>query len=123
MIPQEESEAGLLAYEQTLAFAALRRKRLPWVYALFPVVLVAAGGAAQAGGFLYLALLCWASALFFTIFAVWNWRRLQTLDLRNRALLARLHAQYGDDLPWLEVERQQAALAKLQAEGIRGDAD
>jgi len=116
MIGDEEREAGLLAYEQTLAFAALRRKKLPWVYVLSPIVLAAAGGAALMGGFLSLAATCWASAVLFAIFAAWNWRRLRALDGRNRALLARLQAQYGDDLPWLQVERHLAALEKLKAE-------
>jgi hypothetical protein len=116
MIPQAESDAGLLAYEQTLAFAALRRKRLPWIYALFTLALAAAGGAALAGHVLILTLVCWGCALFFALFAIWNWRRLQALDVRNRALLTELHAKYGDDLPWLEVERQMAELEKLKVE-------
>ena len=36
MIPQAESDAGLLAYEQVQAFASLRRKKLPLIY-LFPL--------------------------------------------------------------------------------------
>jgi fatty acid desaturase len=116
MIPQAESDAGLLAYEQTLAFAALRRKRLPWIYALFTLVLVGLGGAGLMARVPILTLVCWGCALFFALFAIWNWRRLQALDVRNRALLAQLHAQYGDDLPWLEVERQMAEVAKIQAE-------
>jgi hypothetical protein len=116
MIPQTESEAGLLAYEQTLAFAALRRKRLPLVYVLFPILLALMGAVAWTAGVFPLAGVCWASAILFTLFAAWNWRRLRALDLRNRALLTRLHAQYGDNLPWLEVERQQRELQKIEAE-------
>ena len=43
MISQMETDAGLLAYEQVLAFAAVKRKRLPLIYVLFPIVLVIAG--------------------------------------------------------------------------------
>ena len=56
MIPPAESEAGLQAYEQVQAFAALRRKKLPWVYALFPVLLAIMGATAFAAG---AALLGW----------------------------------------------------------------
>jgi hypothetical protein len=116
MISQPESDAGLLAYEQTQAFAALRRKRLPWIYALFTFVLVAAGTAALVGHLLILTSVCWGCAIFFALFAIWNWRRLLALDVHNRALLAQMYAQYGDDLPWLEVERQLAEVARIQAE-------
>jgi hypothetical protein len=116
MITDAERESGLLAYEQTLAFAALRRKRLPLIYVLFPIVLILVGAGSWMAGSLLLAAVCWASAIFFAIFAAWNWRRLHALDVRNRTLLARLHAQYGDDLPWLEVERQQREIRKIEAE-------
>ena len=47
MIPQSESDAGLLAYEQVLAFESLRRKRLPLFYVVFPLIFVVLGVAAS----------------------------------------------------------------------------
>jgi fatty acid desaturase len=118
MITDAENDAGLLAYEQTLAFAALHRKRLPLVYALFTLLLAVAGISFLAGGGFYAEIGAGllVTALLFGIFAIWNWRRLLELDARNRALLARLHAQYGDDLPWLQVERQMSEIRKIEVE-------
>lgn len=116
MIGEAEREEGLRAYEQVQAFAALRRKKLPVIYVLFTLVLAAAGLASVMGGVMVPGTVCFGSAILFAIFAVWNWRRLGALDVRNRVLLARLHARHGDDLPWLEVERHLAELEKLKAE-------
>ncbi len=116
MISAAESEAGLKAYEQTLAFAALRRKKLPWVYGLFPALLLLLGAAVMTKGFRLAGSACVVTAALFAIYSAWNWSRLNKLDVANRALLARLHAQYGDDLPWLEVERQMAQIRQIEAE-------
>ncbi len=121
MIPDTASAAGTLAYEQVQAFASLRRKRVGLIYALFPVVLVIMGIAAWSYGVKSLSLLCVGSALASAFFAAWNWRRLQAQDDRNRALLARLQAQYGDDLPWLQVERQLAEIRRIRDEEARGN--
>jgi hypothetical protein len=61
---------------------------------------------------------CLVVALLFALYAGWNWRRLLALDEANRALLARLQGQYGDDLPWLEVERQMAEIRRIEAEQL-----
>jgi hypothetical protein len=116
MIPPEEIEAGLVAYEQVQAFAALRRKRLPVVYACFPVLLLVAGAVLAAADWLAVAAVVAAIAIAFALFARWNWRRLRALDASNRARLAQLHGKYGDDLPWLQVERQLAEIRKIEAE-------
>ena len=116
MISAAESEAGLKAYEQTLAFAALRRRKLPWIYALFPMLLAVMGAAALTVRARAAGTGCLAAAVLFAIYAAWNWSRLRALDAANRALLARLHAQHGEDLPWLEVERQMARIREIQAE-------
>jgi len=122
MIPNAESDAGTLAYEQVQAFASLRRKRVGLIYVLFPIVLVVMGVAACLDGVVRLGLACLGSALLSAFFAAWNWRRLLAQDQRNRARLARLQAQYGDDLPWLQVERQLAEIRRIQEEEARGDA-
>ena len=120
MIPDAESDAGTLAYEQVQAFASLRRKRIGLIYVLFPVVLVVMGVAAWLDGAISLGLTCLGGALLSAFFATWNWRRLLAQDERNRARLARLQAQYGDDLPWLQVERQLAEIRRIQEEEARG---
>jgi protein-S-isoprenylcysteine O-methyltransferase Ste14 len=133
MIGEAEREDGLRAYEQVLAFAALRKKRLRLIYVLFTLVLAGMGVAAliiscyrdaaraNVDALMGVAFLIIAAA--FALFAIWNWRRLQALDVRNRALLARLHAQYGDDLPWLQVERQMDEIRKIEAELAENPSD
>jgi len=121
MITPTENDAGLLAYEQVLAFAAVRRKRLPLIYVLFPIVLVIAGVVSFADGVTNLGVTCFFSAVLFAFLAMGNWRRLQARDVRNRALLAELQAKYGDDLPWLQVERQMAEIEKLKVEMAEGN--
>jgi fatty acid desaturase len=122
MIPDAEIDAGTLAYEQVAAFAALRRKRLGLIYVLFPILLVVMGVAAGLNGVMSLGLVCVGSALLSAFFATWNWRRLHAQDEHNRALLARLRTQYGDGLPWLQVERQMAEIRRIQAEEAQGRA-
>jgi hypothetical protein len=116
MITPQEIDAGLLAYEQVQAFAALRRKKLPLVYVAFPLLLSVMGVVAALSAAPLLACICLFSAVVFSIFALWNWRRLRRLDVDNRKLLAQLEAKHGADLPWLEVERQQAEIRKILAE-------
>jgi hypothetical protein len=115
MITPAESDAGLTAYEQVLAFAAVRRRRLPLIYVLFPIVLVIAGVVSCVDGAGNLGAVCFFSAVLFAFLALGNWRRLQARDVQNRALLAELQAKYGENLPWLEVERQMAEIEKIQS--------
>jgi hypothetical protein len=121
MIDPTESDAGLLAYEQVQAFASVRRRRLPLIYVLFPIVLVSAGVGAMRGGVENLGAICFLSAVMFAFIAIGNWRWLKARDVRNRALLADLQAKYGDDLPWLQVERQLAEIEKLKTEMANGN--
>jgi len=121
MISQMETDAGLLAYEQVLAFAAVKRKRLPLIYVLFPIVLVIAGVVSFVEDVWNLGVTCFFSAGLFAFIAVMTWRRLQERDAHNRTLLAELQAKYGDDLPWLQVERQMAEIEKLKAEMAAGN--
>jgi len=120
MIPDAENDAGTLAYEQVQAFAALRRRRLGLIYALLPAVPAILGVAAWWCGVKSLGLVGLGGALAAALFEVWNWRRLLAQDARNRALLARLQAQYGDDLVWLQVDRQLAEIRRIQEEEARG---
>jgi hypothetical protein len=120
MIPDAESDAGTLAYEQVQAFAALRRRRIGLLYILLPVVPAVLGVAAWWCGVKSLGLVGLGGALASALFEAWNWRRLLAQDQRNRALLARLQTQYGDDLVWLQVDRQLAEIRRIQEEEARG---
>jgi hypothetical protein len=115
----EIEEQGLRAYEQARAFEQLRRRRVPLLYAIFPLVFVSFGCVAAALAHPLLAATCAGGAVLSTLFAWWNWRRLRALYARNLALLASLEAQYGPDVPWLEVERHLEALAQLRADLAR----
>jgi hypothetical protein len=116
MITPEETEAGLAAYEQVQAFGALRRRNMGTIYAIFPIVLLVAGAAIAAAGWPGFGALTAASAIGFALFAWWNWKRLHELDVRNRRLLAQFKVKYGEELPWLQVERQLAEIRRIQAE-------
>ena len=114
-IPAEMEARGLLAYEQARAFEALRG-RLPLIYiglTLLFAVLVEPMVQIYHGP---LAILCVAAAIVFPILIYRNWRRLQARHDENVRLLTELEAQYGEDLPWLQVERHLAALDQLQRE-------
>ena len=48
---------------------------------------------------------------------VWShWKRLRARYAENLRLLAELKAEYGDQLPWIQVENHFAALEKLNRE-------
>jgi hypothetical protein len=112
----EIREQGLHAYEQARAFEQLRRRRVPLIYALVPLLFILFGLLAEKLNRGPLAEDCFASAALIGICAWWNWQRLRALYARNLALLANLESQHGESLPWLEVERHFAALDKLNAE-------
>jgi hypothetical protein len=116
MISQAESDAGLLAYEQVQAFAALRRKQVVVAYICLPALLALAGAAGMLAGWPAVGALVVAAAIGCAMFAAWNWRRLRELDAKNRNLLAQLEAKYGEELPWLQVERQLAEIRRIEAE-------
>lgn len=116
-IPPQIESAGLRAYEQARAFETLRRGRVPLVYSAIALVLLLGGGG---------ALLVWNRPVEATLFlmmgiifpflAYLQWQRLRQRHDENVLLLAELEKQYGEDLPWLQVERHFAALEQLQRE-------
>jgi hypothetical protein len=112
----EVREQGLRAYEQARAFEQLRRRRVPLLYTLVPLLFFFFGLAAWQWNRELLAEDCFASAALIGICAWWNWQRLRALYARNLALLADLESQHGENVPWLEVERHLAELEKLNAE-------
>jgi hypothetical protein len=115
--PAEIVEEGLRAYEQAGAFERLRRRNaLVFFYSLSPLGLLLLGWVVGDLGHAALAYACLAGAILSALVTVWNWRRLAARHARNLALLDRLEKKYGDDLPWLEVERHMAALERVVSE-------
>jgi hypothetical protein len=109
--PAEIVEEGLRAYEQAGAFERLRRRHaLVFFYSLSPLGLLVLGWVVGDLGHAALAYACLAGAILSALVMGWNWRRLAA---RHLALLDRLEKKYGDDLPWLEVERHMAALERV----------
>ena len=116
-LPPEIEREGWLAYEQARAFENLRRKRVPEIYAgIFVVVIIATLITAlthpksimAAGGF--------GAAAIYAVVGWLKWSSLRMRHAHNLRRLAELEAQYGMNLPWLEVERHLAALAELRSE-------
>ena len=108
--------AGLLAYEQAGAFETMHRQRLPLVYAALTLLYVL-------GGFVMLRLdhrtageICLGMAVFLPVFFWVTWQRQLERYRENLRLLEKLETEYGDALPWIQVERHFEALEKLQRE-------
>jgi hypothetical protein len=113
--------AGLCAYEQALAFEALERRRMPLLYAALTGLIALCGVPLWSLDHAVMALGLELLAIFFALGAALHWRRLRARHATNLRLLAQLEAQYGEELPWLRVERHLAALEKLRAELERDD--
>ena len=115
-IPPEVETAGLRAYEQARAFEELERRRLPLIYGGLTFFILIGGMVMwqlKASGFAETTFLM---ALVFAVITIIHWRDLKRRHRRNLQLLKELEARYGEDLPWLQVERHLAAVEKLQEE-------
>ena len=121
MKPSPEQEAkGLRAYEQARAFERLRAWRLPVSYAFFISIPIIFGGLEFEMGRAWMAVASGATALFLAVVSGLHWQRLRMLYRANIQLLAELEAQYGDELPWIKMEKHFAALEALQKELAAG---
>ena len=110
-----QEEIGLRAYESARAFEALQRRRLPWLYSLAVVIFAACGLILLNMNQLKFGLFLLVAAIWFAFTAWSNWRSLKKRYLENLALLAQLEAQFGEDLPWLKIERHLAEVQALRA--------
>ena len=113
--PQLELD-GLQAYEQVRAFEGVRRQRLPWIYGGSTLLLLIYGALALDLHHSGLAVVSFVIAALCLGWAGWSARRLRLRYEKNLRFLAELQSQYGESLPWLEVERHLAALEQLQWE-------
>jgi len=104
------------AYEQARAFERLRSWRLPLTFIVFAVVPVMSGAWMWALGQMTLAWLNFAAAILLAWLGRFQWKQLVARHARNLRLLVELKAEYGEQLPWVQVENHFAELEKLKRE-------
>jgi len=102
------------AYEQARAFERLRSWRLPLTYAVFALIPALSGAAMWWLGHSMMAWLNFLVAVVLAWLGRFQWKQLRARHARNLRLLAELKAEYGDQLPWIQVENHFAALELLQ---------
>jgi len=107
---------GMKAYEQARAFERLRSWRLPLTYTVFALIPALSGAWMGAIGHTTLAGLNFLVAVFLAWMGRFQWKQLRARHARNLRLLAELKAEYGDQLPWIQVENHFAALEELKGE-------
>ena len=113
--PTDEAR-GLKAYEQARAFERLRTWRLPLSFIVFALVPALSGAWMWTLGHTILAWLNFVAAVLLAWMGRFQWKQLLARHARNLRLLAGLKAEYGDQLPWIQVENHFAELEKLKRE-------
>jgi len=113
--PEDEAR-GMKAYEQARAFERLRSWRLPLTFAVFALIPALSGAAMWYMGHTMMAWLNFGVAVFLAWMGRFQWKQLYARYARNLRLLAELKAEYGDQLPWIQVENHFAALEELKRE-------
>lgn len=109
------------AYEQARSFEALR-PNLPRYYVGFFSVALAWGlvdVTTSQGRRAVLGCILLGAIPFFAAGAWLRWRRARRRYRDNLQILAELRRDYGEDLPWNKIERQQAELELLEKELAR----
>jgi signal transduction histidine kinase len=121
MRPTPETEArGLKAYEQVLAFERLRGWRLPATFIIFATIPALSGAWLWSIGHHAMAWLNFIVAVLLAWMGRFQWKQLVARHARNLRLLAELKAEYGEQLPWVQVENHFAALEELKREIAEG---
>jgi hypothetical protein len=121
MKPTLEQEAkGMKAYEQARAFERLRSWRLPVTFCFFPLLAAGSGAMLWSYGQATLAWLNFIAAIGLAWMARFQWKQLVARHANNLRLLANLRKEYGEELPWVQVENHFAALAELRREIAEG---
>jgi hypothetical protein len=111
--PEQETH-GLKAYEQARAFERLRTWRLPLGYFVF-VLIPALNGAVMWGlGHRRMAALNLLALLVLALVSWLHWTWLRAAYAANLRQLAELETTYGNQLPWLQVEKHLAELERLK---------
>jgi hypothetical protein len=115
-LTSEDEARGMKAYEQARAFERLRSWRLPLSFTVFALVPSVSGVWMWVIGHTIMAGFNFFAAVALAWMGRFQWKQLRTRHARNLRLLAELKAEYGDELPWIQVENHFAALEKLKRE-------
>jgi signal transduction histidine kinase len=107
---------GMRAYEQARAYERLRSWRLPLSFVAFALVPAVSGAWMWAIGHTMMAGFNFFAAIFLAWMGRFQWKQLRARHARNLRLLAELKAEYGDELPWIQVENHFAELERLRRE-------
>jgi hypothetical protein len=113
-LTSEIEARGMKAYEQARAFERLRSWRLPLSYAVFALVPVLSGAAMWSIGHTTMAGFNFLAAVFLAWMGRSHWKTLRASYAENLRLLAELEKMYGDELPWVQVEKHFAELKVLR---------
>ena len=113
--PEIEAQ-GLRAYERVHAYEHLRKWRLPLTYFACILVPLVCGSTFWWQSHPYWALSQVFFALFFVACIYFHSRKLATEYAANQTILADLRKTYGDDLPWVRMEKHFDELRQLEAE-------
>jgi hypothetical protein len=113
--PEIETK-GLKAYEQARAFENIRSWRLPLSYFIFALIPVLNGIGLWRAGHTLMSELNFLCAFVFVVASWFHWRRLRARYAENLALLRELERDYGDQLPWVQVEKHFAELDRIKQE-------
>ena len=104
------------AYEQARAFERLRSWRLPLMYTVFALIPALSGAWMWVLNHTILAGLNFLAAVLLAWLGRFQWKQLRARHARNLRLLAELKAEYGDELPWIQMENHFAELEKFKQE-------
>ena len=116
-LTSEDEARGMKAYEQARAFERLRSWRLPLSFVGFALIPALSGIWMWEIGHTTMAWLNFGVAVALAWLGRFQWKQLRARHARNLWLLAELKAEYGDELPWIQVENHFAELEKLKREG------
>lgn len=112
--PAKIEAEGMDAFDQVCAFEQLQRRRLPMIYGAITVLIAVCGLVLLKIDRPGWAVACLLLAIFFSVISWLNWKKLEKQYEKNLALLAELEGTYGDDLPWIQVEKHLAAVEQLK---------
>ncbi len=115
LTPDTETR-GMKAYEQARAFERLRTWRLPVTFAIFPLLGLLTGILLWRTNHTTMAWINFIMAAFLAWLSQFQWKQLVARHARNLRLLAQLKDEYGNRLPWVQMENHFAALEELKRE-------
>lgn len=119
-----EISLGQKANDQVAAFISLKRRGIPYYYGAMSFMLMllalAAFSYTASANSQSLGITLFLVAIFWSILSYLHWQALIALYRRNLKLLDRLHADYGEQLPWVKEATLIAAIREIQVQEARG---